>query len=326
MTAAKVQHYVPQFLLRNFGTGKKDQVFVFEKATGKIFTPNAKNIASESRFYDFQIDEQAVSLEPLLSKIESAAKPIFQAILDTDSLVALDTNARAVLADFFSVQLVRTRAFREQWAAFPRILRGHLEARGERVEPGSQAEGLLSELSENDLKAQTGTFLVNAPRSFAVHFSTKIWGLAATSKRDPFILGDHPLAMQNMHDLSPRGNLGLTTPGIEIYFPMSPVRALVLWCPTLANAVFSGADKLRRMPPWMVKDRIEHPEEILTLDAALRGGTPIPYRSKNVENFNSLQVAWSERYLFADADHFDLARTMLREHPGLKKGPRMQMN
>ena len=33
MTIAKVQHYVPQFLLRNFGNGKKDQVWVYDKTS-----------------------------------------------------------------------------------------------------------------------------------------------------------------------------------------------------------------------------------------------------------------------------------------------------
>uniref|UniRef100_UPI0022EBF80C DUF4238 domain-containing protein n=1 Tax=Listeria seeligeri TaxID=1640 RepID=UPI0022EBF80C len=43
MTAAKIQHYVPKFLLRNFGTGKKDQLWVFDKASGRSFQTNAKN-------------------------------------------------------------------------------------------------------------------------------------------------------------------------------------------------------------------------------------------------------------------------------------------
>jgi hypothetical protein len=49
-SVAKVQHYVPRFLLRNFGTGKKDKLYVFDKQTERIFTTNVKNIAAESRF------------------------------------------------------------------------------------------------------------------------------------------------------------------------------------------------------------------------------------------------------------------------------------
>lgn len=324
MSIAKVQHYVPQFLLRNFGTGKKDQVFVFDKLTGKTFTPNAKNIASESRFYDFQVEDQAVSLEPALSKLETAAKPILESILKSDSLAGLSVEDRATLAVFLSVQLTRTRAFREQWNDFPRMLREHLGERGEDVAPGSQAAQLLEEFSENDLKAQVGTFMMNSMAPFAEHLLNKHWLLAATTKRDPFMLGDHPVAMQNMNDYSPMGNIGLAVPGIEIYLPLSPVRALALWCPSLVEMVQQGADRVRNLPPWLVAARVERPEELLRLDESIKAGTPIPYETSNVENFNSLQVAWSERYVFSFAATFDLARRMLTDRPGFKTGPRMR--
>ena len=46
---SKVQHYVPQFVLRNFGNGKRDQVYVFDKRNDPTFATNVKNVASESR-------------------------------------------------------------------------------------------------------------------------------------------------------------------------------------------------------------------------------------------------------------------------------------
>jgi hypothetical protein len=41
----------------------------------------------------------------------------------------------------------------------------------------------------------------------------------------------------------------------------------------------------------------------------------------NVMFFNSLQVAQSERYLFAEHDNFELALQMLRDNPRFKEGP-----
>lgn len=49
MTTAKIQHYVPQFLLRNFGSGKKDCVWVLDKSSDTIFKSNAKNIVCKRR-------------------------------------------------------------------------------------------------------------------------------------------------------------------------------------------------------------------------------------------------------------------------------------
>jgi hypothetical protein len=43
----------------------------------------------------------------------------------------------------------------------------------------------------------------------------------------------------------------------------------------------------------------------------------------HIENFNSLQVANAERYVFANGENFELPRRMLAAHPHLSKGPRM---
>lgn len=169
MTIAKVQHYVPQFLLRNFGNGKKDQVWVYDKATGRSFSTNAKNIASESRFYDLELDGTATTLEPMLSKLEGNAKPIIGKILDADSLAPLTDEDKATLSVFLSVQHTRTRTFREQWNDFPRMLREHLASRGETVANDSQAADLIRDLTENESKAETGRFMMQAPQEFAPH-------------------------------------------------------------------------------------------------------------------------------------------------------------
>src|SRR4051812_36524857 len=119
---AKVQHYVPQFLLRNFGTGKKHKVHVLDKQTGKTFATNVRNAAAESRFYDFQLNGQDLTIEAMLSKIEAEAKPIIQSILDADSLTQLSPEERAKLSIFMAVQLTRSKWHREQFREFPGML------------------------------------------------------------------------------------------------------------------------------------------------------------------------------------------------------------
>lgn len=323
MTVAKIQHYVPQFLLRNFGNGKKDQVWVFDKMTGRTFSTNAKNIASESRFYDFELDGNSVSLEAMLSHLEDSAKPIIKAILKADSLEVIGVEEKSMLSVFFSVQLTRTKTFREQWNDFPRMLREHFEEQGEQVASGSQAAELIRDPTENESKAQTAQFMLEAPQHFATHFATKLWLLAATTQRHPFILSDNPLTLQNMTDMSPRGNLGLSVPGIEIYFPLSPVRALAMWCPSLGNVVREGAQVLRC--GGRETDRTNDADGLLSLEEALRSGRPAMYTKENVENFNALQVARSERYIFSSTNDFHLAEEMVRAHPNLRRGPRAQV-
>jgi Protein of unknown function (DUF4238) len=245
VTEAKVQHYVPKFLLRNFGTGKKDRVWVFDKMMGKPFQTNAKNIASESRFYDFDVAGTALSLETSLSSLESKTKPAVDKILSTNSTASLSDEERSLMAAFLSIQLLRTKAFRMQWADLPRLLREKLERHNQHVAPGSQAEQLIAAPSENDIKIETTRMLLSAPETYGPYFLEKTWFLAGTTPSQPFWLGDNPIALQNTIDMSPYGNLGLAVKGIEIYFPLSSTRALAMWCWSLSEQISQAARTLR---------------------------------------------------------------------------------
>lgn len=325
MTIAKIQHYVPQFMLRNFGNGKKDQVWVFDKATSRSFATNAKNIASESRFYDFELDGQLFSLERELSTLESKAKPIIEGILKADSLKVLSDEDKAMLAVFLSVQFTRTKTFREQWSDFPRMLREHFDARSETVADNSQAAELIRDLTENESKADTASFIAKAPSKFAPHLISKQWVLAATTRKHPFVISDNPLTLQNMVDMSPRGNLGLAVEGIEIYFPLSPGRALAMWCPSIVDIVRRSTEKLRKLPLGLAKASVKDRDGLSALDEAIHTGNALMYNKENVLNFNSLQVARSERYIFSCVNDFALAKEMLESHPNLGRGPRAEI-
>jgi hypothetical protein len=320
MTEAKIQHYVPRFLLRNFGLGKKDHVWVYDKTTGRSFRTNAKNIAAESHFYDFEHNGQPATLETSLAKLESATKPVIEALLKADSLMVLPDDQRLVVAAFLSVQLTRTKAFRAQWEDFPRLLREHLANAGDEVAPDSQAAELVLDLTQNEAKAQTAKFIMSSPRYFGPHLASKVWVLLSTSPKHPFMISDNPVAKQNLIDRPHRGNLGLTVPGIEIYLPLSPTRALAMWCPTLVEAVRRNADEVRRSPGPLT-DRVA---AILAVTRALDNGSPLHYAPENAENFNSLQIGWSERYVFSSVDDFRLVEDMLHNEPALRRGPRMK--
>ncbi len=108
-------------MLKNFRF-KKNRIYVFDKKLGKNFVTNVRNVECESRFYDFEFEGESFTLEPYLSEIESAAKPHFDAILESDSLLALSPEARAGLCIFFSIQFSRTLVFRERWREIPELL------------------------------------------------------------------------------------------------------------------------------------------------------------------------------------------------------------
>ena len=67
----KKQHYVPQFLLKNFSYGKKYKIFAFDKAKVDSFGTCVRDSASENGFYNLTIDGETHTLEHKLSKLES---------------------------------------------------------------------------------------------------------------------------------------------------------------------------------------------------------------------------------------------------------------
>lgn len=311
---AKVQHYVPRFLLRNFGTGKKDKLFAFDKQLDRSFPTNVKNVAAESRFYDFDLDEHEFTIEPGLERIESIAKPIIKSILDADSLEKQSAQDKASMSIFLAVQFIRTKWFREQFREMPRQLEESLRRKhGSNVDLSGIAD-YIKVPDDNELALHTYRFIQNHSQEFARAFASKTWALAATDSKHPFVIGDQPIGLQNHVDMSPFGNLGLGVKGIEIYFPLSPKRALAMWCPSLVDDLRQSAQALGSMGD---------PYGILR---AIESGTPIQYSPENVMNFNSLQIAHAERFVFSSADDFSLAKQMLAQHPSTRGGPRSKVS
>ena len=316
MAYDKVHHYVPKFLLRNFGTGKKDRIHVFDKKTRRSYSTNVKNIACESGFYDFDVDGVELTLEPSLAKVESVAKPLIAGILSSDSVKDISPTERAELSAFFALQMTRTRNFRERFTGGRRLLAekvGPMVGR-DRGQLSPELEEILRPQDENQAAFDTARFMVKSVASFWPHFANKSWNLLRTDSAHPFMIGDNPVAMQNTlnkpHPVF--GNIGLAVAGIEIYLPISSRRALGLWCPTV----------LRHFEERASQGFVDA-QELVHL---IRSSTPIPYGPSHVENFNFLQVAYSERFVMRATGDFSLAERMIAGDPSFSLGPRMQLN
>lgn len=320
---AKIQHYVPQLLLKQFGTGKKNQLHVLDKHTGRTFVSNARNVASERAFYDFVVGEHSFSIEASLSELESKTKKVLKHILERDSLADLTADARATLCAFLAVQFTRTRHFRLQWSSLPGLLAEHLRKHGDVLAPA--LEEYIRTPDENQAAMETAKIISEAPGQFGPHFASKAWVLFRTAGNHPFIIGDNPLALQNTMDRGPLGNLGLAVPGIEIYLPLTPTRALGCLCPSIIEAMRSAAHRLRGMHHLLPADFVPKKEKMETMIEAVEKGAAVEMSNENIVNLNSLQVRFAERYLFSSLGDFVLAREMLAAHPELRNGPRFEV-
>lgn len=326
---AKIQHYVPQFLLRSFGDGRKHQLHVFDKQTSCSFKTNARNIAGESYFYDFCIEHQEATLEPTLAQLESATKPLLKRILQRDSASVVDDAERKCLCDFLAVQFTRTKAFREQILDLSRVLGDHLRTRSGAEGDLGDIEQLIKLPNENELKIQTAHFITESPKDLGPHFRNKDWLLIATTHEAPFIIGDNPLTLQNAVDTGPYGNRGLAVKGIEVYLPLSPTRALALWCPSHKEALLATTRlrrHMRKFAPHLLTAKSLDFDAAEQVERALLEGKPLQYSPDNVRNFNSLQVSHAERFVFSCNPDFALARDMVSTYPALRNGPRVRSN
>jgi hypothetical protein len=100
-----------------------------------------------------------------------------------------------------------------------------------------------------------------------------------------------------------------------------------MWCSTLEAELRQELGKLNAYSPSAPFLDAEYASRKLYLKqtvSAIAAGHPLRYRPENVMNFNSIQIVYAERYVFASSNDFTLAKDMLRKNPGLRAGPRFK--
>lgn len=320
---AKNQHYVPQFLLNNFAVGKKPQIWVFDKKTGKKFKTNIKNVASETKFYDFSFEDLELSIEPSLAEIEATAAKFIKTIVKNEGIAHLDENDKIFLSQFLALQFTRTKEHRLRLKDITEKMSANIRKRGWNPDGLEGYKGL----TEDDLKIH-GVKSVMKSHELAPHFFAKSWLLFQTSKKHPFYISDNPITMQNMNDFGFYGNIGLAVKGIEIYFPFSKTLTLALYCPSIEENLresYKQYQILLKLNPILLSQHLKDPHYLEETMAGFLHKKTVRYTPDNVINHNSLQVKYASRFVFSSTEDFSLAEEMISKHPNLKEGPKVQV-
>lgn len=180
---------------------------------------------------------------------------------------------------------------------------------------------------ENAQKAMHAGLMSDAASNFSPLLADKDWVLLKTTPSAPFLVGDHPLTMANQVDHAPRGNLGLAVTGIELYFPLTPTLALAMWCRSIQENLlkkFRQLDRLVDVAPNVAAQYIDAWKDGITIVEAIQRGTPLESQPDNVTYFNSLQIAFAERFLFSCNGDFSLAEEMIRDNAAFRHGRRLE--
>lgn len=299
MTKPKKQHYVPQFLLRNFAIGKKQKakVWVLDKRNAAIFQASVRDIAHENMFYEYRGKAGTYELESELEKIDSKAAGIIQDVIASGRLPR--SGEKSIwLSYYVIVQMLRTPVIRKDMDNFRALI---INKFGREIAFEGDSKP-IADYGPEDSKVSSLRLFSDVP-TLAKHLQEKVWILAQAPNTAPYIISDNPVSKYNMLDRGPRGNLGLKNNGIELYMPLSPRLSLHVMCPQVATATLLTPELSKKYGDAMM-DR-----------------EPMHLQPENVDFVNSLQVIWAERFLYAKhREHLTMPLDMLRTNPELRDG------
>jgi hypothetical protein len=276
-----MQHYVPRFYLAKFSSRSNGSLITncFDKVSGNAFRANIRHIAGEKYFYDSSRGTNQ-DVEKRLGTFEAAFNRAYARVIEARDLTKLSSNERRSMAYFLVVQELRTREYRQLLKDMTtqtknRLLRDNVSPKLRR-----DLESMVTDASVQSM--QLG-MISDAP-TFSGIVQEMMWSLLENRTSLPFWTSDHPINRWNDMDLSPFGNLGLLSPGIQLYFPLSPDLALMVTDPKIYG---------------FLPDKIEMGDR------------------ENVAFQNRMQVGFSTRHVFSAESDFSVARDFLKKRPDL---------
>ncbi len=305
----KKQHYIPQFLLRNFRIPGEELLWVFDKRSSNIYKSAVRDVASERYYNDAKLGKgNYVSFESRFSKIEKDAAPILTTLVEAEDISGMTEHEQAAITVFLIAQMVRGKAWRSSMSQAFEVLSEKLGGKENALRVGVPAS------NEEDEKLALLLDLPKTINEFAPALINKLWMLQKTPKRQHLWIGDEPIVRQNSTPSRVGfGNTGLACPGVEIYLPLSPHLILSLLCPTLGRMVevhskFSSSTLA-----------VLNAERLL---AAMKTGKPYLLAQPEITRLNALQVVHSERIIISSHPDFSQVEKMIRDNPSLRHIPR----
>jgi len=281
----KSQHYVPRFYLKNFSkrNGNEFVINCFDKSDFNQFKVNINGIGCENYFYEND-DNPSQVMEMSLSKYEAKFSTVYNKLVSTASLGGFKWKEKEVLAQFIVIQEIRTREMREHLRDMVKKVKIRLSTEPLSKKLETELQGINTEkgIRSIQLNMLDETLLNNSPLVDML-LSLK-WMIYENYTKMTFWISDHPVNRFNPIDLSPYGNLGLLSRGIEIFFPLTPKLGIAFCDPI---EYFHYPEKL-----GCIKD--------------------------NVLFYNTLQVRSSARHIFSIDEDFTIAKQWLNENPDFR--------
>lgn len=272
MSEPKHHHYVPRFYLRRFVNGDQ-QLWVYDKSSGRIFQTTCENVAEQNQFYWNQELKDAghdpLTLEKQFAYLETDAAGItndwFRQFGRGNKLIIPKIN-RDIMSLYITTQLLRTADARNRIVEFSRIINPAYDAE-------KDARQLHISLIWNEK-------LVNAMRK---RIKSCIWMFGQNESSTPFVTSDHPALVKNHSNTEWLSGPVVHEKGMYIVFPLTPKLIMYVKDPKYWKVVRPFADSI----------------------------TPVRFTDDMVKHENSGQIGMSNRFIFSNANDFDFAKEFL---------------
>jgi hypothetical protein len=238
MTENRKQHYLPKFYLKNFSEDDK-QVCVYHLKSGKGIISPIDSTCQEKYFYG-----KDSKFEKGLSDIETYQAQVIKKIIETSDIEILSLEEQFNLLSFLILQYARTKEAKntsEKWVEFhvehylKPLMKSHPELKKYRPEEIDR----LKITVPNFYKYTMGVAL----SSIEGIFDLKLLLLINKTEK-PLITSDAQVILNNIVKLKKRSMIGLFSPGLQIFCPLTDSIGLLLIDPLAYKIEISSDSKI----------------------------------------------------------------------------------
>lgn len=228
MTSRKNHHFVPQFYFRLF-SGTDNCVHVLQRSNGRVHTKAPiKGQSCKKLFYGSDAIEEALGI------MEGAAAAALKKLIELQNPMMADHEQVEVVLAWIALQRARTQAARQaSQPTHDKMLRLWLEVQinNDEILGEEEAERLresLPDVATNPAHNQAMEMKIAMEVAGSLADLAPVMLVNRTNR--PFIFGDAPVVFYNAYyrNVVDRGVLGMDTPGLMVFFPLSPKLTLAL--------------------------------------------------------------------------------------------------
>nr|WP_129954459.1 DUF4238 domain-containing protein [Rahnella sp. RFA10(1/100)] len=318
------QHTVPRFLLQHFAINTEKskrggQIFAFNKQTRRVMKMSVNDATVHKRFYNLREQPTTVSLESLLCLYEGRGASVIQRLISTKNIQGLSEEEKFNLAQFVTVQHLRSRGEYENQKHIAQGLYNALKSRG--ITSGEFEDYFSEERFEQNTKGNFLGQIANCDFEVAVLID-KEWLLFETTADKPFYISDNPVTLYNENKFSDRSNTGIALKGIQIYIPLSSTLMLAMVCPSLNDVLSEERKFIYKCIVNNIGGKDLKIFERLDFLKCLLDKRLVNIEEWRLTHLNNLQVWRAEQFIFSQKDDFEHIGKLLDECPELTCGPR----